>query len=697
MVSGRCRQIASGHGHRRLRHTALHRRAAVDACRPRHLFLRPTTRGFELYSSTALAWQVAKAPPAARGDLSTSSRLVAAFAEWWHALGSVPALVACLEQEHGIPSVFLKHSAVRDQFLQHLLESPALLHELQPLLMMPPSACLGSLGETGLTARPLLCALSAFVEESFAGQLTAYKRAQRLADLKYPHEWFPATRRLQRRWKIHLGPTNSGKSHSAIRRCLAAPSAVYMSPLRLLAWEMYERMRNAGVRCALRTGQETIGPEDATHVSCTVEMAPLTVQVAVGILDEVQLIVDAVRGPAWTRALLGVQAHEFHLCGAPEPAGLLGLLQQLALDCGDEVALEECRARLAPLVCEERPLAGLEEVGTGDCVICFTRHDVLRTKAELEELGKPPCVIYGSLPPDVRREQAALFNDVSSGRNVMVASDAIGMGLNLHVRRVVFRTLRKFDGQESRQLNGAEIRQIAGRAGRYGGRYSDRGLVACMSPGDHDVVRGALTSGDSPQPSDSLRAAVFPLPEQLEAFSHAMEGETGRLLPFADIVKRFVSIAEVSPFYFVSRPNNVLCIARALTEVRLLPGEKFVFCQAPVAGRDAIALAAVYDFARAYASSGRVNFPHVEIQLEPHAITARYILELEGLHTVCDVYSWLAGRFPDAFCDVASAQRARRLLSDRIASALRQPLISHSEEEYGGLFGEELPDEGYLG
>lgn len=631
-----------------------------------------------------------EAPPAA---------LQAVLGAWWRAAAEAPVVRAELEGNYEVPSFFLRHERLFQQFAAYVGERPELAAELRPLCLAPLPGSLSAAGarpeDVEEIARPFLEAVRAFVEEVYGRQLATFRRARRLADLQHPHRWFPAARRMRRRWLVHLGPTNSGKTHAATGRLLAAASGVYMSPLRLLAAEMYERMRRAGLRCALLTGQERLGPEDATHLACTVEMAPLSRAVAVAIVDEAQLVVDLARGAAWTRALLGVQAAELHVCGAAEPPGLLELLQQLALDCGDTVAASAARQRLVPLLPEERPLLrGLADISPGDCLVCFTRRDIMLAKAELENLGHSLAVVYGGLPPSVRREQAALFNDPSSGHDVLVASDAIGMGLNLDIRRVVFRTLRKFDGETTRRLHPSELRQIAGRAGRFGGRFSDRGLVACLSPEDHAyVVETLAPAGGAALPEAGCRAAIFPTAAQLEAFSDALEGEVAsRLLPFADLVERFLSMATVSPTYAVARADNVLEAARSLSEVRLPAGEKFVFCQAPVSLRDVAASAAVQDFARRYANSGAVAFPEIEVGEPPVVVTPRYVFELESLYRVCDVYCWLAGRFPDAFADAPIAEVARRRVAERIAQSLRRPLALGEAAEEGLGSGEAFFD-----
>ena len=134
----------------------------------------------------------------------------------------------------------------------------------------------------------------------------------RLTDLRYPAEWFPATRAIQRTVHIHVGPTNSGKTYNALQALEKSNSGVYLGPLRLLAHEVYSRLNAKGKPCALVTGEEVRIPQgtDTYFRSCTTEMCPLNMKVDVAVIDEIQLLGDENRGNSWTNALLGVQAKE---------------------------------------------------------------------------------------------------------------------------------------------------------------------------------------------------------------------------------------------------------------------------------------------------------------------------------------------------------------------------------------------------
>ena len=297
-------------------------------------------------------------------------------------------------------------------------------------------------------------------------------------DLLQPHLWFPKARRQRRKIICHLGPTNSGKTHRAIEQLKQANNGIYCGPLRLLAWEIFERLNDENIPCSLRTGQEAEEKEHATVVSCTTEMVDVNQNYDVAVIDEIQLIGDQDRGWAWTRALLGLPAQEIHVCG--EPAAL-PIIQRLCEQTQDELIVHEYD-RLSPLDISGDAILSLDQVRPGDAVIAFSRRELFSLKRTIEKsTGQNCCIVYGALPPEVRKQQARLFNDTTqSNFSIIVATDAIGMGLNLNIGRVVFSTLRKYDGVSERPLMPNEIKQIGGRAGRFKSIYPE-GSVTCLS------------------------------------------------------------------------------------------------------------------------------------------------------------------------------------------------------------------------
>lgn len=267
-----------------------------------------------------------------------------------------------------------------------------------------------------------------------------------LFDLQDAPALYPKTRRMKRKVILHVGPTNSGKTYNALVALADAHSGVYAGPLRLLAHEIFDRLNKglivlpqvpgepsqSSVRvCNLVTGEEQriVDPE-APFASMTVEMLNPNVPYDVAVLDEVQMIADPDRGAAWTKAILGLRVKELHLCGEERA---VGLVKSLLEDSGDELIVHRYE-RLTPLTVSSKSLQSLRNVKSGDCVVAFSRQDLFTLKYAIEKKTGLRCAMaYGGLPPEIRAEQAQLFNDPDSGYDVMVASDAVGMGLNLWV------------------------------------------------------------------------------------------------------------------------------------------------------------------------------------------------------------------------------------------------------------------------
>ena len=252
---------------------------------------------------------------------------------------------------------------------------------------------------------------------------------EKLADLRHPIEWYPATRAIQRKIILHVGPTNSGKTYHALKRLEQAKSGIYAGPLRLLAHEVYTRLNAKGKACDLVTGDERVAHEGAEMQSCTVEMVPLNADVEIAVIDEIQMIGHKERGWAWTQALLGLKAKEIHLCGEERT---VPLIRELVASMGDEIEIHTYK-RLSPLKTMSNSLnRNLRNLRKGDCVVVFSRVGIHAMKRDIERLTqKRVAVVYGSLPPDIRAQQARLFNDPNNDYDFIVASDAIGMGLNL--------------------------------------------------------------------------------------------------------------------------------------------------------------------------------------------------------------------------------------------------------------------------
>ena len=305
-----------------------------------------------------------------------------------------------------------------------------------------------------------------------------------------PEMEFAEVREFPRHFILHVGPTNSGKTFQALERLKKSSCGVYLGPLRLLALEVYERMNEMGVPCTMRTGQECIEEKNSRVTASTIEMADFDENYDIAVIDEAQLVADTDRGHSWTKAVLGLRAKEIHVCMSPSAEQVICHLIGL---CGDSFEIRRYE-RKTELICESRPFVFPDDVQAGDALIAFSKKSVLDVAGRLEEAGISSSVIYGSLPPEIRRRQTHLFNRGKT--KVAVATDAIGMGLNLPVRRIVFLQTDKFDGTSRRPLKTSEIRQIAGRAGRFG--IYEQGFVNAMGEEELEYIRQNFQGQEEP-------------------------------------------------------------------------------------------------------------------------------------------------------------------------------------------------------
>ncbi|MDE2239057.1 MAG: DNA helicase [Rhodospirillales bacterium] len=281
------------------------------------------------------------------------------------------------------------------------------------------------------------------------------------------------------RVKAVLGPTNTGKTHLAMERLLSHASGIIGFPLRLLARENYDRMVKAkGIRSvALITGEEKIVPPGARWFSCTVEAMPLDRKVEFLAVDEIQLCADPDRGHVFTDRLLNARGLvETMFLGADTIAPLMRRLVP-----GVEI---ETRPRLSQLAFAGP--AKLSRLPPRSAIVAFSAADVYAIAEAVRRRRGGCAVVMGRLSPRTRNAQVALYQDKEV--DFLVATDAIGMGLNMDVNHVAFADLRKFDGHQPRLLTAPEIAQIAGRAGR-GMRDGSFGTTADCPPLDEEMAK----------------------------------------------------------------------------------------------------------------------------------------------------------------------------------------------------------------
>lgn len=579
------------------------------------------------------------------------------------------------------------------------------------------TACeLASKNEISRTANPLFWALrNAFVTQDLRGLDVEIKYAlqnflmrskfppnilashNKIADLRFPHEWYPATRALHRTIHLHVGPTNSGKTYNALKALENAKSGIYAGPLRLLAHEVYTRFTAKGISCALITGEEQRIPKgaDVYFRSCTVEMTPLNHAVDVAVIDEIQMIGDIERGWAWTQAFLGVQAKEVHLCGEERA---VELIQSLCTTIGDECVVHRYQ-RLSGLETMTRSLNGrLENLQKGDAVVSFTRVGIHDLKRRIEQkTGKRCAVVYGSLPPETRAHQAALFNDPNNDYDFLAASDAIGMGLNLEIRRVLFEAVHKRDSTGFRQMSVSEIKQIGGRAGRYrtanqaiqAGSSNDAspttkpgspGLVTALEHEDLAIITRAFKS----EPPPITSAGIQPPTTAIERLSTYFPPNT----PLSFILSRLRDIARLSSRFHLCHLKEMLAIADLIQPFPMSIYDRCVFLNAPVALREVNGPQTLQTFAKCVSrmeGGNLLDIPQVELELldvkleEWKGTGADYLRRLEALHKSVTLYLWLSYRFSGVFTSQNLAFHVKGLAEDKINEHLSN--ISLTDEK----------------
>lgn len=470
---------------------------------------------------------------------------------------------------------------------------------------------------------------------------------------------FATARSLNRRITLVTGPTNSGKSHTALDRLAGAASGMALAPLRLLAHEFREKLAGRGVAASLSTGEERMPVPGSRHLAATVEMCPYRDPVDVAVVDEAQMLYDRDRGAAWTAAIMGAPARDVFVLGAPDA---VPMVQRIAALCGDPVE-EVTLKRKGPLRAARAPVR-LGDLGPGDALIAFSRRDVLDLRAELVKRGKRVAVVYGALSPEVRRAEAARFN--SGQADILVATDAIGMGLNLDIRRVVFSTLRKFDGESRRELTSQEVKQIGGRAGRYG--KHEEGIVAVLASGGSPETIARLLAAP-PEPPEDLRPQVQPDADIVAAVA----AEIGSDSLFGVLARiRKAVLRRDDPNYRLADLSQPLSIASAVDGVQGLSLlDRWTYALCPVDQRDNGVLR-LARWAVDHGAGRPVAPPQAGRLPSPERAGREELERAEKVHKRLVAWRWMAQRFPDAYRDLPAAEAETDRLDHWIEEVLRQ-------------------------
>lgn len=452
-----------------------------------------------------------------------------------------------------------------------------------------------------------------------------------------------------------LGPTNTGKTHFAIERMVAHGSGMIGLPLRLLAREVYTRVvERVGVKnVALVTGEEKISPPNARFSVCTVEAMPRETKVAFVAIDEIQLAGDLERGHIFTDRLL-------HLRGREETL-LLGssTMKSILIQLLPGITIVE-RPRLSQLFyAGQKKITRLPQ---RTAIVAFSADEVYAIAELIRRQRGGAAVVLGALSPRTRNAQVGLYQE--GDVEYLVATDAIGMGLNLDVDHVAFAQDRKFDGYQFRNLNPGELGQIAGRAGRHikDGTF---GVTGRVDPFDDELVERLETHQFDPVKVLQWRTEKFDfssisaLQRSLDAVPR-VEGLT-RALPATDqqaleFLSRYPEISDIT-----DRPERV----EKLWEACALPDYRRI---TPAQHADLIQ-SLYFDLVR----RGTVNEDFLAEQVRRADRTDGEIDTLSARIAQIRTWTYVSNR-PGWLADPTHWQEKTREIEDRLSDALHERL-----------------------
>ena len=523
-------------------------------------------------------------------------------------------------------------------------------------------------GRWGLPAtlpefRAVLAEKLRIVQEERDAQLAAERerelaeRARRVALRERLVASFPTWQhdgRTDQHLVLHIGPPNSGKTHDAMQALAVATSGWYLAPLRLLAFEVFERLNRMGVRCSLLTGEEHIPVDGATVTAATIEMFNPARSGECVVIDEAQMLADADRGWAWTRALMETQSSIIHVLAPPSAKALIERMASAAA-----IPLSVVRhERLAPIKVAERPWR-LKELPERTILVAFSRAAVLELKTTLEGWRREVSVVYGNLPPEVRRKQADRFADGQT--EVCIATDAVGMGLNLPADNVCFYEVRKFDGRSVRPLSPGEVQQIGGRAGRYG--LSREGEVGALTREALDLVRRQFYA----QPAALTHARVAPTVTDLEMIPGTLSerlAEWAVLKSIPDGLRGAIEVADLEER--VELAKMLSCNDEAILGL----AASYQLVNAPARQNSRVYWQAC---ARAIIDGQPLPMPP---NASVHVVDSEDLDRLETLIAQADIYLWLSQRreFEHTAPDTQDVRYMRTEWSEAIDRALLRRL-----------------------
>ncbi|MDQ1264831.1 MAG: ATP-dependent helicase, partial [Campylobacterota bacterium] len=468
---------------------------------------------------------------------------------------------------------------------------------------------------------------------------------------------FPIARNLRRKLTLHIGPTNSGKTYNAMQKLKSADTGYYLAPLRLLALEGYEDLRESGIHASLITGEEQLLDENASHISSTIEMLNFDVDVDVCVIDEVQMLDDRDRGWAWANAIIGAPAKEVIMTGSPNAKDAI---VALAAYLGEELEIIEFK-RKNPLILLEEP-THYKDVRNATAIIAFTRKDVLKLKGQFSK-EFDVSVVYGNLSPEVRREEARRFREGET--QILIATDAIAMGMNLPIKTILFSKAEKFDGTIQRGLLPSEVHQISGRAGRYG--LHEEGFVGALSG---DVLKEVKKNFHKQAKPITMPFKVMANLEHVKLVANILEEKS-----LHEILKFFVNNMEFSGPFVATNLDDMLEISNMIDNYDLDIVMKYHLSCAPITLTSSYILGVFESYLISLEKKIAIGYNMPPLYGD-FAQTSDELLRAEDMVKEISLYLWLSYRFNDYFVDAQRARAARGILNKYIERTLQQSQLS---------------------
>jgi len=464
---------------------------------------------------------------------------------------------------------------------------------------------------------------------------------------------FPLARVLKREIIFHVGPTNSGKTYEALQHLKKADTGYYLAPLRLLALEGYETLKAQNVAVSLITGEEEIIDEESTHISSTIEMMNTSVEVDVAVIDEIQMIDDRDRGWAWANALIGVPAKKVILTGS------LNALQAVIELCEYlNEPLEVIHFKRKNELKLLKYSTAIKAIEKGTAIVAFSRRDVLGLRQRLTQKYEV-SVVYGNLSPEVRREEARRFREGES--EILVATDAIAMGLNLPIKTLLFSRDNKFDGLRRRELLPTEVAQISGRAGRYG--FEDVGYIGALDDKTLETIASKLYT---PQESLKLPFSVMASLEHVMLIGEILETEN-----LSIILNFFAENMEFEGPFVAANIDSMLEIASIVSEYSLDLKTRFYLACAPASISSPYIESVFHRYIKQLEAGKAVEYIPPR-DLPRFAQTNEMMLNAEDRVREISLYLWLSFKFGELFPDIQKAIDARVRLNNYIEVSLKQ-------------------------